>query len=103
MKALIAFVLALSIATSAFARDLNITGCTKDKQKAVLTVDVNAAADSNTVAEIIMAFVKTAKVLTAEVLVSGEGFRVFAENLSEAARDAIDGINAPPAIDGRCD
>lgn len=103
MKALITSLLILALSGPVLAKDLNITGCTKDKQKAVLTIDVNEAADSNTVAEIIMAFVKTAKVLTAEVLVSGEGFRVFAENLSEAARDAIDGINAPPAIDGRCD
>lgn len=102
MKVIAASILVLLLGSPVFARDLDIVGCTADKQRATLTVDVNDAANCSTVTEIIMAFIKTAKALNADVLVSEEGFRTFVGNLSEAAHDAIDSINKSPVIDGSC-
>lgn len=101
-RTLIAFIVALTLATSAFAKDFNIIACTADHQKAVLTLDIQDSTPKDVQAVIRAAFVNAAKDLKADVLTTGEGFRAFANNLTEEAWDAIIGIQGPPVIDGTC-
>lgn len=103
MRILIAsLILSILISPTLLAKDLNIMGCTADSKKVVLTIDINEEASPDIVNEIVTAFVKTAKSLTADELINGSGFRIFKSNLTEEDDDAIDGIQGPPVIDGTC-
>ncbi len=103
MRALVVtLMLVLLTAAGALARDFNIAACTSDNRVALLTVDIQEDASQDIQAEIKAAFVKTAQALTAEALVSGDGFRQFVENLSEEDYEAIRGVNGPPVIGESC-
>jgi hypothetical protein len=101
-RTILAFVVLLTLATAAFAKDFNIIACTKDHQKAILTVDIQDEASKEVQNVIKTAFTKAANDLDADALVTGEGFREFANNLTEEAWDAIVGIQGLSVNNGPC-
>lgn len=99
---LVSLIFLLAISPTLLAKDLNIMGCTADSKKVVLTIDINEEASPDIVNEIVTAFVKTARSLSADELINGSGFRIFKSNLTDEDNDAINGIQGPPVIDGTC-
>ena len=97
-----AFIAFLCFGVKVFAQELNIHACTADKHVAVLTLDVNDSAESEILAGITKAFVDTAALLSTGELLSGDGFRMFAEKLTPEEYDAINGIEGPPLIGDSC-
>ena len=97
-----ALVIFVCFGVSVFAQEVNIHACTMDKHVAVLTLDINDSAESEILAGIAKAFVDTAAELSTDELVSGDGFRMFAEKLTPEEYDAINGIEGPPLIGDSC-
>lgn len=94
--------LMLAFGASLLARGATYTACTKDSKSVSLTIEVADDAPASVDANIQAAFTSAAQGLTAEALVSYEGFLVFAEKLSDEAREAIS-VGRPPAVlDGAC-
>ena len=103
MKKLIAVLaIAILLAVPTFAKEVNIHACTADSKAAVLTVDINDSAEPVVVAGIAKAFIITARALKVDVLLSGEGFRMFIQSLTQDEYDAVNGIQGPPVIGASC-
>ena len=108
MKRLISFVIVLVFAaflvhamhTPLYAKDVSYTACTADQLTATLSVVLNdvALADQPGIEQRIgIAFTRVAGSLTAEVLVSAEGYQAFVNQLAADAVAAMV-ILGPPAI-----
>lgn len=103
MKKLLTFALFLALAVPVFAFDFNIHACTADDHSALLTLDILDGTSKEVTVDIRDVFSKVAKSLTADQLVSGEGFRAFITALSDEDKDAIQGIQGPPVIGDVCE
>lgn len=101
-KTLIAFLFVLLTTFPLLAKDFNITACTADQKKVVLTIDLVDGTAPAIAADIKGAFQAVASRLDVETLLSGEGFRAFIQNLTEEDYNAIQGIAGPPVVDGSC-
>lgn len=100
---IIAILFVLSTAIPAFAKDFKIPACTADRHIAVLTIDVTDDIPDNISADIKAAFIKTAKQLSADILVSEVGYQQFVSNLAEADFEYINGLTGPPVIGADCE
>lgn len=100
-RIIIATIVSLGLAATAFAKEIDFKGCTTDHIKAVLAVDVNDQASQEVVDHIAKAFKNAASGLTFEQLAGHEGFVAFATALTDEDKAAIDGL-VPPAATGEC-
>ena len=93
----------LLVSPMLFAKDFQYTACTVDHITTTLDVTLNddALAKQPELAQVVQdAFTKTASLLTTEELVSAPGYQTFLSYLSDAAKQAIDGISGPPTLHG---
>jgi hypothetical protein len=100
-RILIAVVLALTFAVTAFAAPIPIISCTTDSHSVKLVVDVNEKATKQVLKNIQKAFDNAAAQLKAEELLQYQGYVVFASGLSDADKEAIDSLIRPVVV-GEC-
>ena len=99
---ILVILLTLLIGIILFARDISYTGCTKDHKIVELAVAIADDAPNSVDVSVRSAFTHAAEALTADVLLSGEGFRVFAAGLTDADKAAITIVGPPVVLDGAC-
>lgn len=97
---LIAFVIALSLGATLLAKDLALTACTSDKKEATLGVTFNDEVTAVVEGDVQKAFTDAAKGMTAEALLTREGFLAFVAGLSDEDRGYIVSITGAPEITG---
>ena len=86
------------LTTTVSAKDIVVSGCTKDQKAVVLTIDVKDETSDAVAADIRQVFASTARSLTAAVLLSQEGFVAFINGLTEEDYDAIQEIAGPQSL-----
>jgi hypothetical protein len=101
-RTLVAFIVALFVATGAIAGTLTSVACTADHKSASLTLLTVDGTSKVIEDEIKAAFQKTATSLSADELVGPDGFDAFISKLSEEDFEAISELTGPPTIGGAC-
>ena len=99
----LAFVLALSLAVPAFAKEVLLGGCTSDGQVVLSVVDLNddALASHPVEEHVLAAYFNAAAKLTAAEFREAAGFTAFVEGLDESDVAAITSVTQPE-VAGTC-
>lgn len=98
----IATLLSLTLAATAFAKPASFKSCTADQKVTILYVEVEEHAGESVLKNLKKAFDGAANALPASRLVTKEGFLLFVSGLSDEAKAVTDIPQPPQIVEGSC-
>lgn len=106
MKLYLATILAIVLASAApyalGAKHANYPGCTTDNVAVVLGLQLDDDAPASVSAHIAKVFSSVAAQFSVDGLLSPDGFHAFVSALSAEDVDAIESLDGPPQVVGKC-
>ena len=103
MKIFLATLLAALLATTVvYAKHTNYPGCTADNVAVVLGLQLDEDAPASVSAHIAKVFSSVAAQFSLDGLLSPDGFHAFVSALSAEDVDAIENLDGPPQVVGKC-